>query len=672
MKRRGLSLIEIMLAVGLLALITYIGLIYFRGATGRAGAHGLALIVAEELRMARQEAITARRPVALIFPTGNGSTAECTSMFLLEGEDQPRITRSHGFAQEFPNCRIYVGMWPSTAPVTRNAPLPGDKYASFSLNDWLPSDERKRDFCFVFMPDGSVRTNDLPALGGSYHIVVASGVSYGATSGPPGPSTVSPGPSYTSLIRSGECFTLDLSPAGGIGISHGLSLQNGTIPTDGSLTSPTATIPPPATQALASSNPVLLFEPKIYPPQDPGLLPPDVDAVLTRDQYLSLETVAISPSGDQLYCNWVVTPDAANAGPGKGNYSIQNAGGGGRMEWDPNYQKPDGTFGAWRSVWQWRPPPTALPDDKFALQCAVQNLGGAPQTAQIQQIQVIPPGKVLFQTDRSGPTQVWSMNEDGSQQRIYQDNAYHPSATTNGSRICFVRNGQIMLAYKNDPARLETMTSGTPPDSLPTISPNGNCIAFRRGDNIMVMKTRPFAPPVLVRSGNPPPNPAVNEKMAWSPDGRTLLFDCNGEIWSATIAYNGGGGNPNVTAVGMFFHTHDESEGPLTGMTWGFDNNIYFTNDFNAPPTGYDPYLFRRTAGAGAFNWWRSSYFIEECLPERDPGGSTWILEVERDLGTTNPYQIVKYDTAPIPTGAVAAPPRITSVGNNTRPVWTR
>ncbi len=680
MERRGYSLIEILFAIGLLALVTFLGLIYLRGATGRAGSHGLAMIVAEELRMARQEAITRRRPVALTFSTGDGATPACTGMALLEGETLPRISRSHGFVQEFPNCRIYVGLWPSGSAVTKNPVIPGDKYANFDPDRWLPDDSRKQDFCFIFMPNGVVRTNDLPLLGGAYHVVVASGLNFGASSPPPGPALVSPGPPYTSLIRTGECYTIDISPAGGVGMTSGLSLQDGSVPTQGSMDTLGAAPLPPTPQAMATLNPVLLFQPKIYPPQDPTLLPPNTDAVLTKDDFLSLETVAISPSGDPLYCNWNVFADPGNVVPGNdGNYSMQNAGGGGRMEWDPDYLQPDGvTRGAWRSVWQWRPPPDASPDDRFSLQCAVQNYGGAPQVAQIRKILVIPPGKVLFQTDRNGTDQLWSMNEDGSQQRIYQDNAYHPSATTNGSRIVFARAGDLFLAYRNDPSRIEQLTTGPAADSLPTISPNGNCIAFRRGNDLYVMKTKINATPVPIILNNPPPAPAVNEKMAWSPDGHKLLFDKagagpkDGEIWEASIDYNGGGGNPVVTGTSLVFATHDPSEGPLTGMTWGFDNQIYFTNDFNASPTGYDPYLFRRAYGAGVWNWWRSSYFIEECTPERDPGGGTWIMEVQRQIAAGQTYQIVKYDTATVPVGATLTPPAMTSAGNNTHPVWTR
>ena len=653
--------------MGLGALLFFLAGLKLHGATGRAGAHALAQLVAEDLRAARQEAMARRRPVALCFPSGDGAKGHATACYVLEGEAAPRITRVREYGREFSQAQVFLGTW--TSGTTRNLSLPGSKYADFKPNDWLP-DERKQDYCFIFMPDGSVRTNDLPAFDGAYHLAVTAGVQYASGAGPSGSSTMSPGPSYYELSKAGDSFTLALSGNGAVSMSNGLT--GGTAPAGGLLASAPGA-PPPALPAPVSSAPDILGEPRIYPPQDPTLLPPGMEAVVTKDQFLSLEVIARSPTGDQLFCKWEVEADPDNSQPGKGTYSMQNFGGGGRMEWDPNYDPgPGEPKGAWKAVWQWRPPPTAVPLDKYELSCQVTNYDGGKVDAQVQHIEVIPPGRILFESQRDGnPKRVFSMNEDGSQQRVYKDGT-EPTATLNGARIVFVRGGNLWLVFPNDPSKeIQLTTTGN--KRIPSISPNGNWIAFREGADIKVMKTEAGADAYLLGTGGPPTlhrpgDASATEKIAWNRSGTKVAFNQGNAIWVRDVT-PGLGGRPDPGASVQYVSAGEGGQGGEAVISPSFSvssDEMYVISNFH--PGDYDPYLFK-VNNLGVHIWNNVTQYFEEAMVERDPGGSSIVLEEWQPVPAIGDPQIGMVQTS----GGTGPPFRfLTSNGRNTRPVWTR
>lgn len=676
--RRGFSLFELMVVLGLGALLCFMAGLKLHGAAGRAGAHALAQLVAEDLRAARQEAIARRRPVALCFPSNSGALGHATACYVLEGEAAPRVTRVRSYAREFPQAQIFLGTWPTTTAASRNLPLPGSKWTAFKPDKWLPG-PMKQDYCFIFMPDGSVRTNDLPAFDGAYHLAVTAGAQYAAGGDPGGAVTMSPAPNYFRLAKAGDSFTLTLSGSGAVSMSNGLVGQDGSVSTEGTLLS-AAGAPPPELPPAASSAPELLGEPRIYPPQNPHLLPPDMEAVVTKDQFLSLEVIARSPTGDQLFCKWEVQADPGNSQPGEGTYSMQNFGGGGRMEWDANYDAgPGQPKGAWRAMWQWHPPPTAVPLDKYQLSCQVKNYDGGTVDAEVQHVEVIPPGRILFESNRTGTKTLFSMNEDGSQQQPYKS-GIEPTATLNGSRVVVVRNGNLWLLFPNDPTTEVQLTTGGN-KRIPAISPNGNWIAFRdtATDKIMVMKTEAGATPVELGSGpspaprRPGPDPVVTEKISWNRSGTAVAFNQGPAIFVRSVAA-GPGGNPvpGPAPTVPFVAANEGGQGgdAVTSPSFSVGSDeMYVINNFHT--TDYDPYMFK-VDSAGHHNWNNVSVGIEEQMVERDPGGGPVVLQ-ERQTAyplAGNP-QICQLNTA----AGVGAPPRFLTRpvdGSNTRPVWTR
>ena len=497
--------------------------------------------------------------------------------------------------------------------------------------------------------------------------------------------TYSGGGGNFQVTRAGSSFTLNLSPGGAVNIESGLVGQDGSIDTSGSFL-PLAAAAPPATTTVVHQDPVLLGEPKIFPPPDPALLPPGINATLTNEQFLTLETTAKSPSGEPLFCKWqVVAPVPA---PGSGSYSFQ--GNGGRMIWDP---QSNGGLGAWKSVWQWAPPPTAQPSDVYRLQCVVQNYGGTPQTAQIKEIKIIPPGNVFFETNRSGSPEIWSMNENGSRQQIYLTGASEPSADLDGNRLVFVRGGNLFLQHPAHPTAELQLTSGGG-YSIPSLSPNGTKVAYRYGLNeIHVMRVADTgnASNITIDSGAASPSLVWirnnTDRLAWSPDGNHLIYTKSDGIGYMADIGSGAGGNPTLSGgPSQFLKSQPAGENPIWNASWGVNNRIYWSINKTGAGAQYDPYLFYANVPASVsagvdtvntWNWGRDSYNLEEIMCERDPGGGDWIMAIEQSVPMgVDQSQIIKVNTN-VPMGFTLGPaPRIpltaTPGSYNTRPCWTK
>ncbi len=674
MRRRAFTLVEILICLAIAGMLAVVGFGSYTRARGQAGAQGLAQAMADVFRQARQEAITRRRPVAVMLPSAGGTLGSTSAFYLLEGETLPQVTRVRSFGGEYKGVQLFVGQWsllPSLAPtLTTTVAMPGSKWSTFNLNNWLPP-AYQNDYAFCYLPDGTLRCNGLANFEGNYHVAVCTGLSCTGGAG-----------NFT-LTQAGSTFTLSLSPAGAVALESGLRGQDGSIATRGSLGA-AATAPAPPVSSTALADPVMLGEPQILPPPDPDVLPPGINATLTRDQFLSLSTQAISPSGHPLYCRWQVAPPVPPAGPG--SYSFP--GNGGRMTWDPKAQ---GGSGAWTTTWQWRPPPTASPNDVYRLQCVVQNYGGTPVLAQIKEVKVIPPGRVFFETNRSGAPEIWSMNEDGSRQRVYIPGAHHPTANLDGTRLAYVKNADqnLYLVHPEDPGK-EIQLTFNGGYSVPALSPNGNRLAFRRqnganyGLHVMKVSATGCASNVTIETDSPLPTPWIRpgtERLGWSKDGTGLLYTkADGSVYKADIG-NGGGGNPTFSGPApAYMNTQPSGENPVWNPSWGVNDRIYYSINKTSLGGTYDPYIFYKVAGPGpltGWNWGRDSYSLEEIMCERDPAGGDHILATEQPVPIgADESRIVKIDTT-VPMGFTLGPaPRVqlthTPGAYNTRPCWTK
>ncbi|MBI4283332.1 MAG: S8 family serine peptidase [Chloroflexi bacterium] len=142
---------------------------------------------------------------------------------------------------------------------------------------------------------------------------------------------------------------------------------------------------------------------------------------------------------------------------------------------------------------------------------------------------LVPPGKILFVSDRDGNLEIYRMDADGSNPtRLTNNTAYDnmPSPGSNGTKIAFVsgRDGNreiyAMNADGSSPTRLTNNTAG---DIWPVWSRDGTKIVFvsdRDGNNeIYVMNADGSSQTRLTN------NTAGDNFPVWSPDGTKIAFN---------------------------------------------------------------------------------------------------------------------------------------------------
>lgn len=694
---------ETLMVVGISAVLIGLGANAMKDGRNQAGAQGLATVVQEELCRCRQEAMSRRRPVAFMIPSNSGNTPSSGSYYVLDGESVPKVIRRKNLGLDYRGCRMLSATWSGPGSWQLATPEAASKWKSFSVRDWLPTTSQK-DYAYIFLPDGSIRTNDLPSKNENYYIVVSSGAQVGSGSAPAGTATVATRPSYFDISSISDTQTISISTAGFVSRNGGLEGSSIGTTSSGFNTADATALS--LTPGGGSQPNVFNGDPVITPYQDPSSLPTGTDALLSVDQTLTLEIRATSTTGDQLYCNWTVTTPTTppNQSTGLGTFSIPNSGRGARMEWDPEATDPStGKKGAWHAIWTWRPPVDAKPHDKFILQAAVQDgAGGPPRTAAIKNIEVDFPGQILFETNRNGQWDIFSMNVLGGQQKIYIPGARHASANPDGIRMVYNKGGNIYMGFPKDPTRphLQLTTGGG--NSIPSISPNGNLVAYRRGNDIYIKKTTPTSPEKVVANAPQPANglPIDNEKISWNPIGTILLYSKGDRIWAADIDPNSPGIANNDA---MFINTHDAAEVPLCSPSWSPSGRIFFENNFWSPT--YDPYVFSIAASppgggltkaatsvaspysSGTGGYWTRTYGTEQSLVEVDPNGSAWVMETWATVPTSGPqpppigdHEIVLWNSAAVASGTDVSLypwPTVwhicrTPGFENLRPVWMK
>jgi len=649
LRRRGFTLIEILMVVLLLGLFSVIALQQLRQGRDKAGAQGFATLVSEELRRVRQEAIARRRPTAFIVPTDGGRSSIARSFYVMEGESRPRVTRSRNYLSEFDGADLFMGRWPLAGGGswdTTSLSVPGSKWSGFQVDTWLAGLPALQDYCFVFLPDGTVQTNDLLSYDNRYHLLVAAGADCSASS------------SNATLSSSGEAYTISISPVGGISLSRGVLAAGPSLATRGRRPSrvahraPTISRPPPEVPTPINSMP------KIVPTPNPGTIsgsdPPD--ALITRDQYVSLEMQAVSSSGEQLFCQWKVDGPSGKTGA----FSLQSqstaSGAGGRMEWD---QSLNGGAGAWKALWQWRPPVDALPAERYQLTCEVQNLETGEVKVEIKKFDIRPPGKIFFESDRTGVPCIFTMDESGQRERLYLGNRRHPTATLNGQRLIYVSNADnnLYLHHPTDPDN-DLQLTNTGDCDFPAISPNGNLVAYYRGDNIWVQKVAGLsATPRQVPTTASRPGPLATLRLAWKRDGRTLIYPQGNLLMFIDI--DGSAGAPVVGAVQP---PHSTGTGAISSATDTVDNGVIYTDNYSP----YDPWIKRDDTNNRQY----LSVGFEDSSVERNPRGEGQFMICRAALPLPADRQL-RIVTITGPGTAVVGPP-LTSQGSNTRPVWTQ
>lgn len=157
-------------------------------------------------------------------------------------------------------------------------------------------------------------------------------------------------------------------------------------------------------------------------------------------------------------------------------------------------------------------------------------------------------GKIVFQSDRDGNNEIYTMNVDGSELTRLTENAVHdggPVWSPDGAKIAFVtmvRNLQQLekleiFVMKSDGTDLLRLTNGG--GNNPAWSPDGKLIVFSFGD-IYIMNVDGSFKNQLTNST------FSDDTPDWSPNGKEIVFSSNSDNSNGSK-----GGKPHVYVINI-------------------------------------------------------------------------------------------------------------------------
>ena len=160
------------------------------------------------------------------------------------------------------------------------------------------------------------------------------------------------------------------------------------------------------------------------------------------------------------------------------------------------------------------------------------------------------PGRIVFESDRDGNSEIYAVDPDGSNVvRLTTSAAIdtQPAVSPDGTRIAWQSAGQVWLMNRNGANKQALTSDGT--NGAPAFSPDGTKIAFEsnRGGNydIFVMNVDGTAQTNLTND-----EAGDDVGAAWSPDGTKLAFDSNRSESRDVYTMNAdGSGQTNLTAA---------------------------------------------------------------------------------------------------------------------------
>ncbi|MEW6283207.1 MAG: hypothetical protein AB1758_31650, partial [Candidatus Eremiobacterota bacterium] len=515
-RRRGVTVIELLVVAMIVGLIVAVGVVRLRQGQSGALSRGLAEVVAEELRMTRADAIARHVPIAVAFPSAGGNRPQAQALYNLEGEVNPRVVRARDYRGEFPQAFVFTGVWPLDGGLAATLAQPrlGTSWDRVDFSAWtnLP------DPMLIFLPNGAVRSNGIPRFSQDYHLLVSQGISFAAAAAPSGGPPSLPG--YFRPTAVCNPWTISVSPSGAVRVTPGV-LAGSSIPRVPSYPITAAAAAPPAVAVTANqppNPPTITLRPESVAP-----LPGGVDVILEPDQVLTMRVEATDPDGDPLFCSWQATAGAFSSPLGD------------RMEWDP-------AAGVWVSTWEWTPAGAA--GNSFQLTCRVEDRHGAA-TSSVTATRTVSMGsgeQVLFSAEIDGlGSEMWvcSVSLDGTSfVRItdtvdFPERCYLPRVSPDQSRIAYIAEDYPVAGL----ARITVMNvDGTDRRVLTTYDPNmkakryyswspdSTMLAYSRqngalGSDMFSVQTDGTGETPL------PGNSALSElEPAWSPDGRYLAF----------------------------------------------------------------------------------------------------------------------------------------------------
>lgn len=196
-KRRGYNLLELIIAVAVLALTA--ALVYPRGnnTKDRLTTQMAAEQLVTRLRQIRQAAISKKVPTALAIPK-TGTAAYSDAGYILEGDNNPRAGDSWKIEQDRQRIVYFVGGW--------NGPNWTTLPSTFKLNEWWDANGTAPSaHLFAFTPQGEMASS-AQAADGACRILVANGL------------TEQGG----QLAGAKDAWTVWVSPGGEVGLTQGI------------------------------------------------------------------------------------------------------------------------------------------------------------------------------------------------------------------------------------------------------------------------------------------------------------------------------------------------------------------------------------------------------------------------------------------------------------------
>lgn len=571
--RRGFSLIEVTVVLGLVVLVAGITLMSLKPGKDKTSSLALATALADEFRSARQLAISNGHPVAVCFPTNGGNQEVADSIYRLEGWNVPRVTWSKGFRGDYPELGFGAAKW-SGPTFTDGAPLPPlTKAAAFNINTWVPSAHRN-DTVYCFTPDGGVITDNLPALNGNYTVVVAK----------------NPAIAGRTISAGADATVVQISANGAVSYTKGIAPKL-------SASSSVAHSNPKAREQLSGSATIRLSAINIRPSVNDAT----ADAFCTPGQQVTFELFAYDPEGRELFTQWTQT--GAAGGTRLGTFTFPNGttvltSETERMEYIPNPQDYNidwgsaaaPTDGCFRSRWTWTVPLNSQVGDIYQVEADVQDATG---NATIEnrpdpiRLPAPPAGRLLVEMFNPllNRVEMVRMNPNGSGKQILTPMGLEeqmPSVDGSGTKVAFLQGpiGNI----NNRTVKIRSLTGGgeftvAGPGRFTSVSlsPDGSWVSYRL-DNA----SSPGQGTITIRSVDPT-GPVFSQPQNWGGSVQDVEKCRTG--WSSDGRYAYWGNDASIMR---------------TDLLGGFATSTVFsytTNALGLPERLFAPSCFTPTTG---------------------------------------------------------------------------
>lgn len=494
--RVGFTLAEIVFSVALLSLFLGITLVNLAGGRSSAAKRSLAEVFTEELRQARQRAVTMGTPVGLAFPSAEGTTPLCQGFYRLEGMAAARMVEVVNFGGDFPQAAIAVGTFGSADAALLPTVVNG---YPFEPQSW-PNPISNQDPTLIFTPSGEVTSNGMARSDGRYQFLVGEelGLSPAGLSGPAGTQL-----SYFSFAGNPNiAHLIEVTPTGSI-----TRRRWDPQPVTGSGMT-TAALPP--MEHNADNRLPVIESVDYHPVPNPDALPDGVDVAVGADQLLTLLVTATDPDGDDLSVQWTAENGAFSAHEET------------PMTWDANQQ-------VWRAVWEWTAAEGAA-SGVYALRVTVRDRRGGRWLGSVAASRTVLVGggsKVAFAEGGFGGSELAEVGLEGNRQepltRSRGVDETDPLFSPNQARLTFYARGSNRIFFMNrDGTRLRSVAlSGG--GGRPSWAPDSGQVVVREGSGLVTVSADGRRKTPLGVTGEKPQWCSKSDRIAFINGGQLFL-----------------------------------------------------------------------------------------------------------------------------------------------------